>query len=300
MTPSVTGRSGGRCPLPRIRRPPGARLRASRAEGSDDDAGDLLEGRLPRSTFARPSSRSVRIPCACANLAISSVEARSTMSRSISSVTSMTSCTAAAPVAGLRAVGATHRPVQRRQRVLVVHGRPGLQLLRGGLVGLLALAAQPPDESLREHAVDGRGHEERVDLHLGEPGHRRRRVVGVQRRQDEVAGERRLHADVRGLEVAHLTDEDDVGVLPQDRPQGGGERQAGLVVDLDLVDAGQPVLDRVLGRDDVDLGLVDDVQRRVERRATSPSRSGRSRGSSRRACDSGLVPRSCARGSRGR
>ena len=54
-----------------------------------------------------------------------------------------------------------------------------------------------------------------------------------------------------------------------------GEGQAGLGVDLHLVDAGQPVLDRVLDGDDVDLGLVDDVQRRVQRRRLARNRSGR-------------------------
>jgi hypothetical protein len=49
------------------------------------------------STFARPSSRSVRIPCAWANFAMSSVEARSTMRRSIYSVTVITSWTAIRP-----------------------------------------------------------------------------------------------------------------------------------------------------------------------------------------------------------
>ena len=83
------------------------------------------------------------------------------------------------------------------------------------------------------------------------------RVVGVQGREHEVTGERRLDRDLRRLVVADLTDEDDVGVRPQDRPQRGGEVQARLVVDLHLVDAREPVLDRVLDGDDVDLGLVD-------------------------------------------
>ena len=46
-----------------------------------------------------------------------------------------------------------------------------------------------------------------------------RRVVGVQRREHEVARERRLDGDRRRLAVADFADEDDVGVLPQERPQ---------------------------------------------------------------------------------
>ena len=77
------------------------------------------------------------------------------------------------------------------------------------------------------------------------------RVGGVQRRQHEVAGERRLHGDARRLDVADLADEDDVGVLAQDRLEAGGEGEAGLLVGLDLVDRREDVLDRVLDRHDV-------------------------------------------------
>ena len=84
----------------------------------------------------------------------------------------------------------------------------------------------------------------------------RRRVVGVQGREHEVTGERGLDGDLRGLVVADLTDEHDVGVGAQDRAQRGGEGQPGLGVDLHLVDAGEPVLDRVLDRDDVASGLL--------------------------------------------
>ena len=55
------------------------------------------------------------------------------------------------------------------------------------------------------------------------------------------------------------------GIGSQDGPQRRRERQAGLRVRLHLVDAGDAVLDRVLDRDDVDLGPRDGVQRRVER-----------------------------------
>ena len=42
-------------------------------------------------------------------------------------------------------------------------------------------------------------------------------VGGVQRREHEVTGERGLHRDAGGLDVADLADEDHVGVLAQDR-----------------------------------------------------------------------------------
>jgi hypothetical protein len=48
--------------------------------------------------------------------------------------------------------------------------------------GLLAVVADLAREPLREHEVDRGGHEERLDAHVEEPRHRRRSVVGVQRR----------------------------------------------------------------------------------------------------------------------
>src|SRR3712207_8480990 len=48
------------------------------------------------------------------------------------------------------------------------------------------------------------------------------------------------------LPVADLAHQHDVRVGPQDRAQGGGEGEPGLVLHLHLVDVGQPVLDGVL------------------------------------------------------
>ena len=63
------------------------------------------------------------------------------------------------------------------------------------------------------------------------------RVVGVQRAEHQVAGERRLDGDLGRLAVADFADQDDVRVVAQDAPQARGERQADLGVHLDLVDA---------------------------------------------------------------
>src|SRR4051812_44145468 len=139
----------------------------------------------------------------------------------------------------------------------------------------LAVLAQRPGQALGDDAVQGAGDEEGLDAHLDEAADRARRVVGVQRREDEVARERALDGDLGGLPVADLADHDDVGVGAHHGAQPAGEGQAGARVDLDLRDALDLALDRVLDGDDVLLGRVDLAQRRVERRRLA--RAGRAR-----------------------
>ena len=81
-----------------------------------------------------------------------------------------------------------------------------------------------------------------------------------------------------GLQVADFADEDLVRVLPQDAAQTAREGDADVRVHLDLDDAVELVLDRVLGRDDLDVDRVDGVERGVERRGLAGSRWVRSRG----------------------
>ena len=81
-----------------------------------------------------------------------------------------------------------------------------------------------------------------------------------------MAGERRLHGDLRRFLVADFTDEHDVRVLPQNRAQRRRERQPGLFLHLHLHDALHPVFDRVFDRHDVHALTLDLIDGRVERR----------------------------------
>ena len=83
--------------------------------------------------------------------------------------------------------------------------------------------------------------------------------------QHQVAGERGLHRDLRGLEVADFADHDDVRVLTQDRAQGLGKGHVDPGIDLGLTDAFQVVLDRILDRHDIDRACIDPIERRIER-----------------------------------
>ena len=95
------------------------------------------------------------------------------------------------------------------------------------IVRALAVLAQRPRQALGDDAVQRAGDEEGLDAHLDQAGDRAGRVVGVQRGEDEVAGERALDGDLRRLAVADLADHDDVGVGAHHRPQPVGEGQAG-------------------------------------------------------------------------
>ncbi len=66
-------------------------------------------------------------------------------------------------------------------------------------------------------ADDRRRDQERLDAHVEQAVQRGDRVGRVQRREHEVPGERGLHGDARGLDVADLADEDHVRVLAKDR-----------------------------------------------------------------------------------
>ena len=65
-------------------------------------------------------------------------------------------------------------------------------------------------------------------------------------RQHEMPGERRLDRDLGRLDIADLADHDHVRVGADHRAQPGGEGEARLRVHLDLLDAVELVLDRIL------------------------------------------------------
>ena len=138
-----------------------------------------------------------------------------------------------------------HRDVQRLAHVLVQ------------LVLLTADGTQAPDQALGDDPRQRRRDQEGGNPHVDHTGGGARRVVRVQGREHEVPGEGRADGDLRRLLVADLSHHHLVRVLPQDGAQGGLERQARLLVNVDLVDPRDGELHGVLDRDDVDVRLVD-------------------------------------------
>ena len=100
----------------------------------------------------------------------------------------------AALVAGARAARAADGLV--RGDVIVDLEAVVAHLLGGHDHFLLAAVAQPAREALGDDGVDRRGDEERLDAHVDQARDGGRRVVGVQRGEHEVAGERGLDRDL--------------------------------------------------------------------------------------------------------
>src|SRR6516225_10021332 len=79
----------------------------------------------------------------------------------------------------------------------------------------------------------------------------------MQSGEHQVTGQSRLDADFRGLEVADLADQNNIGVLAEKSSERSGEVQANLLFHLHLVDSTQLKLDGIFRGHDVG---VDGVQ----------------------------------------
>ena len=132
------------------------------------------------------------------------------------------------------------------------------------------------DEALGDDGGEGVRDHPRLDAEVDQAHDRLHRARGVKRREDEVPGERGLQRDRRRLGVADLADEDDVGVLAQDRAQPRREGEARARVGLSLVDRRDVDLDGVLQRHHVHARRVEELHERVERRRLArPGRTAR-------------------------
>ncbi len=95
----------------------------------------------------------------------------------------------------------------------------------------------------------------------------------MERREHEVAGHRGPESNLGSLLVADLAHEEHVGVGAEHGAQAARERQPRSRVDLDLVEAGRPVLDGVLDRRQLAVGRVQHLEAGVQgRRLARPGR----------------------------
>ena len=128
------------------------------------------------------------------------------------------------------------------------------------------MRAEAAHQALRQHADQARTQEKGLDAHVLQASHGADRVVGVQGGDHQVAGQAGLDGDLRGFQVADLTHQDDIRVLAQDGAQGAREAHVDAGVDLGLADAIEVILDGVFHGHDVERGVVQARQRRVQGR----------------------------------
>ena len=104
----------------------------------------------------------------------------------------------------------------------------------------------------------------RFDSHVDEAPDDVRNVVGVHGGEYQVAGERRLNGDLRGLVVADFAHHDLVGVVAQDGTQPARKGQSLFFVHGNLRDALELVFDRIFDGDDLVLIGLDLVDRGIQ------------------------------------
>ena len=74
-----------------------------------------------------------------------------------------------------------------------------------------------------------------------------------------MAGERRLHGNLRSFGIANFTNENHVRIVAQNRAQTARERKTGLFVDLNLIYTFELVFNWVFHRNNFANGIVDFV-----------------------------------------
>ena len=90
-------------------------------------------------------------------------------------------------------------------------------------------------------------------------------VIGVNRGEHQVAGERGIDGDLRGFLVANFADHDFVRVVAQDGAQAAREGEAFLFVHRNLGDAADLIFHRIFDGDDLVFVVLDFVDGGVER-----------------------------------
>src|SRR5690349_5637420 len=78
-------------------------------------------------------------------------------------------------------------------------------------------------------------------------------------------GQRRLHSNRCSFRIPNFSYEDNVGILPQDRPESAREAQASAFIDLNLHNPRYAILDGIFDGDDVEPAPLNLRERSVER-----------------------------------
>ena len=87
------------------------------------------------------------------------------------------------------------------------------------------MRADHAHQPLRQNAVQRGDEVVRLDAHVQEAAQHVQHVVGVNRGEHQVAGERGVDGDLRGFLIANFADHDLVGIVAQDGAQAAREGQ---------------------------------------------------------------------------
>ncbi len=161
-------------------------------------------------------------------------------------------------VAGVAARLAAHALVVFRK--FVAHAFERFANRAGWFVDGATLRANATDEPLGQDHVQGGADQIRLDPHVDQPRDGRASVVGMERAEDQVAGQGSLNRGTRGFLVANFADHDDVRILPQQSSQRLRERHADFRLHLKLIDQRQVILNRIFNRADIVFHRADGVQ----------------------------------------
>ena len=139
------------------------------------------------------------------------------------------------------------------------------ELLFAGDELFLAVGADATRQTLRHNRLQGCGEQEALHAKVQETRDTGRRVVGVQRGEHQVTGERCLNGDLRRLQVTHFAHQNDVRILTQEAAQEPGEGQVLIHIHLALNQAFNVIFHRIFGGEDLGLNVIEFVERGVQR-----------------------------------
>src|SRR5262245_55751547 len=122
-----------------------------------------------------------------------------------------------------------------------------------------------PNQSLRSNQVYRCRQQEWFNSHIHEPADGAWRVICMQRAENEMSGQCCFDRNSGSLTVTDFSDQNDIGVLAQERAKSGCERRANLFVYLRLIDSRQHEFDRIFCRHDIRVRLIDLRDRRIQR-----------------------------------
>src|SRR5205823_9838664 len=104
---------------------------------------------------------------------------------------------------------------------------------------------------LCQDADQRRSEEIVLDAHIDKPCYCTWRIIRMERAKDQMARKSGPDRNVGSLEIANLSDHDDVGILTDDVTQSRSECKTDLRIHVDLIDAIHLILDRIFDRDDL-------------------------------------------------